>query len=129
MTEQGKLRFCEEFNLYLINRFGYKKKTAYISHDGRTITAKRKLFDLYFRWLPGNSDWGMNTLVVARIHFHQTRVGHGSALINFLVEQAPCYGYQQIAIEYANSNSAAFAQRQGFTNKAGTRDWIKKIPS
>ncbi|MTI12132.1 GNAT family N-acetyltransferase [Sansalvadorimonas verongulae] len=129
MNNQDKQQFCEALNQYLMKRFQYKRKPAYISLQSGLIAAKRKLFDLYLRWLPGETEWGKDTLVIARIHFHQKRVGHGTSLLNFLIEQAPRCKYRQIAIEFANDNSAAFAKRYGFKNNAGTRDWIKKLPT
>jgi len=38
--------------------------------------------------------------------------------LRFLAERADVYGYTEIEIECANSNSAAFAQRMGFSNPA-----------
>lgn len=67
------LRFKEDLDIYLMNRYGYKKKPSHLG-IGPNISATRKAFDLYLRFKPVR--WS-NTLVIARIEFDKTRVGNG----------------------------------------------------
>ena len=65
--------------------------------------------------------------MIARIGFTQQRAGHGRALVERLVELAPLFGYRHLAIECANENASAFAERLGFTPYEERRHWIASI--
>lgn len=115
---------------FILERFSYKPRyirTRLHSQFG-TVTAFTKQYDLYLR-LFGRPDefWPRERLVLARITFLETRVGHGRALISRLVELAPLLGYRYIGIESTNPNSSAFAQRLGFTPDEPGRNWIADI--
>ncbi len=111
-------------HLHLMKRFSYKKKPAYVSMWN--ITAYRKRFDIYIRYKPSFGCWDKNTLVIARIHFYQTRKGHGASLLKFLCEVAEKYDIAKIAIEQENENSENFAKRYGFQEFV-ERQWIIDI--
>jgi hypothetical protein len=68
--------------------------------------------------------WLLKCLTLARIGFSEQRSGHGKALLERLVTLAPIFGYQYIAIERANMNSAAFSKRMGLTSYQDRYHWI-----
>lgn len=114
--------FCEKLNEYLQTEFEYKRKHAYTSPVSSTLVAHTKMFDLYFRWLPISQSWKNNTLVIARIGFKNTRIGHGTRLLQFLCKQARKFGVEYIGIESANSNSVEFGRKLGF-ELVSERNW------
>ena len=74
-----------------------------------------------------NNYWPRECLVLARIGFTKERVGHGRALVQRLVELAPQFGYRYLAIESANANASAFAERLGFSPRDNGRHWIGAV--
>ncbi|WP_179085172.1 GNAT family N-acetyltransferase [Aquipseudomonas alcaligenes] len=87
-----------------------------------------KKYDLYFRVTPARTKrWDSNTLVIARIHFHEQRKGHGTDLMNFLVTIADRVGYTSIGIEQTNENSRRFGAKLGFTAIAGSNDMVASV--
>ena len=44
-----------------------------------------------------------------------------------LVELAPQFGYRYLAIESANANASAFAERLGFSPRDNGRHWIGAV--
>lgn len=90
MHELSIADLCEEFNVYLMDRFGYKRRPA--THNRKTISASLKKFDLYFRFRPTREPWDADTFVIARIGFQEVRQGHGTDLIRFIVSLADKYG-------------------------------------
>ena len=115
---------CDEFNVYLMNRFGYKRRPA--THNRRTISARLKKFDLYFRFRSSRTPWDVDTLVIARIGFQEVRQGHGTDLIRFIVSLADKYGIKKIGIEETNENSSLFAQKLGF-EEITTNYWLYNV--
>lgn len=57
--------------------------------------------------------WKGDTLVIARISFRCPRQGHGTRLLQFLVEQADELGFKQIAIETPSPEEQAFGREFG----------------
>lgn len=112
MTDCSIDDLCEEFNVYLMNRFGYKRKPA--THNRKTITARFKKFDLYFRYRQASGPWDESTFVLARIGFEEVRQGHGTDLVSFIVSISRKYNISRIGIEESNENSSAFAAALGF---------------
>lgn len=90
-----------------------------------TVSALSLQFDIYFRmFVKPNDYWPRECLVLARIGFTKERAGHGRALVQRLVELAPQFGYSYLAIESANANASAFAERLGFSPRDNRRHWI-----
>ena len=50
-----------------------------------------------------------------------------SRLVQRLVELAPQFGYRYLAIESANANASAFAERLGFSPRDNGRHWIGAV--
>ncbi|WP_342248110.1 GNAT family N-acetyltransferase [Pseudomonas sp. OTU2001] len=115
---------------FIVERFAYKPRYVQqqVSSSFGTVSAKTKKFDLYFR-LFANPDHicPRDCLIIARIGFKQQRAGHGSALVRYLLELAPTIGYGHVAIECANANSAAFAERLGFSPFENRRHWVGSV--
>lgn len=124
-----------ELDVFLLDRFNYKRSVAFCYF--RNITARRKKFDLYFRYfidVPPDGDpfWHNDTLVIARIYFTEERRGHGSALLRRLVDLAPRFGYTRIGIESANKGISIqnFICKFGFSPYKRTKwdgSWIAPV--
>lgn len=115
---------------FILERFAYKPRYIQqrVSKSFGTISARTKQFDLYFRLFAQPDDvCPRDCLVIARIGFKQQRVGHGRALIELLVELAPQFGYRFLAVECANANSSAFAERLGFSPYDNRRHWVGSV--
>lgn len=106
---------CNDLNEFLTVQFSYRLAPASFSVLNNTIDARRKKFDLYFRFKPSYKPWRENCLVLARIGFKSTRVGHGTALLKFIVSVSDRYSILEIGIEQSNHNSALFAKHYGFS--------------
>jgi len=113
--------FCSVLNVYLMSRYKYKTPPAY--HNIHTVSAGRKLFDLYFRFKVNSCYWRDDTLVIAVIAFNSRRKGNGLNLLEMLSDLPAEFCISKIGIEEANSQSAAFATTFGFKNFSGN-NWI-----
>lgn len=99
---------------FILERFTYKPRYVQqrVWRTFGTVSALSTQFDIYIRmFVQPKSDWPRECLVLARIGFKKERAGHGRALVQRLVELAPKFGYRYLAIESANPNASAFAQR------------------
>ncbi|MCP5326282.1 MAG: hypothetical protein H7A09_08145 [Oceanospirillaceae bacterium] len=104
--------FCEELNIFLTDRFKYKRNYAYVTPQ-KNIAATTKRFQLYIRLTPCKYFWPQNTITIARIGFYETRKGHCTELLKFILKIAP--DYMHIGIENTTDNSALFAEKLGFS--------------
>ena len=122
-----KENFKENFNQYLMKEHGYKYRLVRINAIRTTVSAYRKKFDIYLRF-PSEKykTWNNETLIIARMYFTKTRVGHGTSLLKFLVEQSALYEYKYIGLEMTNDDSAAFAKKFKFKPFNG-KDWRVNI--
>lgn len=125
---------CEELiphiRQFILERFSYQPRYVKqrVWRTFGTVSALSKQFDLYFRlFAKPDAICPRECLVIARIGFMQQRAGHGRALVERLVELAPLFGYRHLAIECANENASAFAERLGFTPYEERRHWIASI--
>ena len=83
--------------------------------------------DIYIRmFVKPNDYWPRECLVLARIGFTKERAGHGRALVQ---PGGACsqFGYRYLAIESANANASAFAERLGFSPRDNRRHWIGAV--
>ena len=111
----GKI-FTELLTDYPKRRFNHKRPGVRPGGETNLVSVNMKRYDLYFRVTPvRNKRWDSNTLVIARIHFHEQKKGHGTDLMTFLVKIAGRVGYTQIGIEQTNENSKRFGAKLGFT--------------
>lgn len=127
--ERGLLpfdRFAEDIDAYCRQRYGLKRQCVDARHP--TVGVLRAAVDLYLRFHVGES-WPVGSVVIARIGFRATRRGHGTALLQKLVEMAPTYGYQTIEIEQTGPDASIqnFVRKFGFTNTFNERNWIVPV--
>lgn len=125
---------CEELKPhvaeFILERFTYKPRYVQqrVWRTFATVSALSLQFDIYIRmFVRPNDYWPRECLVLARIGFTKERVGHGRALVKRLVELAPQFGYRYLAIESANANASAFAERLGFSPRDNGRHWIGAV--
>lgn len=122
-----KSSFCERLNLFLMDRFDYKTPPASWSTISVTVDARRKKFDLYFRFFEEEDYerfWGGKAIVISRIGFQRTRRGHGDSLLKFIVEFAQENNYEAIGIEQANTAAIKnFAKKYGFSRIGTTNNY------
>jgi len=115
--------FSDELNSYLLDRYKYKRNVVYVSLSNN-INANRKKFDIYLRWKPDSNYFEKNTLVIARLHFFETRKGNGTSLLQFFIKHSKKYKYENIMIECANENATAFAKRYNFSEYKNDSNFI-----
>ncbi|MBH3360222.1 GNAT family N-acetyltransferase [Pseudomonas guariconensis] len=125
---------CEELKPhmaeFILERFTYKPRYVQqrVWRTFATVSALSLQFDIYIRmFVKPNDYWPRECLVLARIGFMKERAGHGRALVQRLVELAPLFGYRYLAIESANANASAFAERLGFSPRDNGRHWIGTV--
>jgi hypothetical protein len=128
--EASLIEFCEELNLYLMTRYKYKKKHAYISRRN-TIRADRKYFNIYLRFKPHkNIGWGDNCLVIASIGFFKVHCGNGTSFLKFLLDVADKYCFTSIGIETASTEAIfGFATKYEFKDIKDGDNWIAPVNS
>lgn len=103
-----------EIDLYLMERFKYRKPLVSLTVDNVIITRRNSQIDLYLRIRRIESRFPPDSLIIARLSFRKERIGHGTQFIRFLTEVAHRYGFNHIGIECANTKSSAFAKKLGF---------------
>lgn len=127
-SEASAKVFAELLTDYLKQRFKYKLPAVTFGLPTHLVDARRKRYDLYFRVTPPKSTlWSSNTLVVARIGFHQEREGHGTNMMAFLVRIAEQVGYTHIGIEQANEKAAALGAKLGFTQFGTEKNFLAPV--
>ncbi|UUD64504.1 GNAT family N-acetyltransferase [Pseudomonas seleniipraecipitans] len=127
-AEQVTSTFAALLKEHLKKRFDYKRLRVSQSLS-RTVFAKTAKYELYFRVTPlaSNHGWDNHTLVIARICFRDQRQGHGTALLQFLVDIAGKLPYTHIGIEQANPDATAFGTRFGFTRYGKGKDLLASV--
>lgn len=119
--------FSNELSRYLLSRLNYQEGCN-VSLSG-TVCAYSETVDLYLRFPPNSGDWPTNTLVIARIGFHDQRVGHGTSFLQFLVKQSGIYGYADIGVEQTHPGDSIqnFVRKHGFNALDDNRNWIVSV--
>ncbi len=105
--------FCADLDVHLKLEFGYKRRIA-VRGLGPTIAAKRKAFWIYIRYHI-ETPFECETLVLSTISFKNTRNGHGTRLLAFLISIADKHNYRFIRIENVGQLSETLAVKYGFT--------------
>jgi hypothetical protein len=121
-------RFADDIDRYVLNRFCYKRRC--VTSSGQTVMVNRQKADLYFRFRPTqNIHWPPDSLVIARIRFATQRVGHGTHLLDFLVQLSGKYEYTTIGIErtHDGENIQNFVGKYGFELFKSSGDWIVSV--
>ncbi len=109
--------FCNELNIYLKERYLYKKNVCYATNFWKVITShKRSKLELYIRYWNYHidNDLTLISVVLARIYFRDQRIGNGRSLLEFFCKCAKKYDVQKIYIESANPASSKFAKKYKF---------------
>lgn len=128
MDSQLQNEVCLHLGSYLMKEFSYKTQPTSLGvRNSFAINADRRFFHLYLRCLEKDSHWPSITLVIVRWCFLEQRAGHGTNLVDFLIEISLHLGISYIGIESANQASAALALKKGFSYHESERDLILKI--
>lgn len=130
MTKEEDLlafnRFAQEIDAYCRQRYGLKRQCT----DPRypTLGVQRKAIELYLRFRVVDG-WPEPSVVIARIGFHDKHRGHGTALLDKLVQMAPTYGHRHIEVEQTGPDIGVqnFVRKFGFTNTSDERNWIAPV--
>ncbi len=125
MKKEDISEFGADLEQHCMKEFNYKRSYCWVSPLVGTLMYAPSKVDLYIRWQPNSIVWKDDTLVIARIYLREVRVGHGTRLLNFIVNLADKYHYKKIVIECANDNSSGFARHHGFqmVEKGKSKDW------
>jgi hypothetical protein len=120
-------KFSNELNHFLLSRLNYQDGCN-ISLSG-TVCAYSETVDLYLRFPPVSGDWPTDTLVIARIGFNDQRAGHGTSLLQFLVELGGVYGYANIGIEqtHRGDDIQNFVRKHRFRPLDNNCNWIVSV--
>jgi hypothetical protein len=145
MKKPEHISFAKNLEDWVRKRFNIDPNVTYLSHitlGGNLDLKHEKICELYLRLWPEVFDgtgrdignWPASTLVIARIEFGETKIGHGRALLEFLVSKAEIFGYEKIALEYTHDGDdvQGFAKRLGFTHAwphdtHPQRNWIAPV--
>lgn len=110
--DKDLLLFCEEINDFYKEELSYKIRVAKLSGINNIHVSKGSN-TLHLRFKP-EGYWGNKTVVISNISFNETRKGHGTNLLKFLVKKAQVYNYNMIGIEETNEASESFALKFRF---------------
>ncbi len=112
-----------------MKRYHYNRTTT--QHAlGCNIKARRKAFDLYFRFKPDDIFWPPDSIVVARIGFDKRRIGNGGSLLKFLINQSKEFDLRHVAIEQTHTDAGkGFAVKYGFQSRDNQKNWSISIES
>lgn len=125
MTEYEEIR--NAIDLYLMERFKYRKSLVWLTMDNVITTRRNSRVDLYLRIRKVESRFPSDCLIIARLGFSKERAGHGTHFLRFLAKVAQKYGFRHIGIECANAKSGAFAKKLGFYSIDGENHVITVI--
>jgi len=110
------LRFSPYLQEYLKERFSYRRLEI-DSGLVNTLCIRTVKLDIYLRFaFEEEQSWPKNTVVIARIGFKKTRLGHGDHFIRFIESLASEFEISHIAIESCNAKSYAFSRKYGFVD-------------
>jgi len=113
---------AEDIDSYLRDAYNYKRKIC--SCSNKNITARRAMFDLYFRYNVKGWIWTEDMLIIARIYFHTGKKGNGRSLLQYLVDISDKYNFTKIALECTNTTDGKrFAKRYKFENLDSEKHW------
>lgn len=123
---------CEELKPhaaeFILKRFKPRYVQQRVWRTVATVSALSTQFDIYIRlFVKPNDYWPRECPVLARIGFTKEGAGHGRVLVQRLVELALQFGYRYLAIESANANASAFAERLGFSPRDNGHHWIGAV--
>lgn len=108
------LDFMAALEKFLRAQFKYRTQLT-IKGLGPTIDVSRHSVRLYLRFKPDHYAYDLDRpLVIAVMGFRQRQQGHGTALLNFIIDHADEFDLGTIALESANSQASAFAEKRGF---------------
>lgn len=65
--------------------------------------------------------------MIARFAFKNTREGNGSDFLKFVLSNDAKFGFEHIAIECANEESASFAQKFGCRYLGRKHNWCAPV--
>lgn len=119
-TSQQKIagqasEFCRLLNLYFMKKYSYRRGPTSLG-VGNNICIQRSRVYLYLRFKAKIAGFmHLNPIVIAAIDFRRSRKGDGTVFLKFLVQQAPHFGIDSIAIECPHSESIrSFGKKFGF---------------
>lgn len=121
-------KFCFKLNGYLRKRYSCKDFPARPSGKSN-ISAYNKNFELFLRFKPlDNTWWPKNTLVIAGFGFKKKRIGNGTSLLKFFVNEAKIFDINFIGIENLDSlEGKAFSSKHKFRyigERENENNWI-----
>ena len=99
---------------FLRTRFKYKTQLT-IKCLGSNIAVSRHSVELYLRFKPKHYSHVVDRpIVIAKMYFSQRKKGHGTALLNFLIDLADEFDLGSVVLESTNTASTEFAKKRGF---------------
>jgi len=122
MDNSELTEFMKVLEKFLRTRFNYKTQLT-VKSLGPTVTVSRHSVELYLRFKPKHYAQDLDRpLVIAVMHFRQRQKGHGTALLNFLIDLADEFNLGTIVLESTNIPSTAFAKSRGFIRYPAMRN-------
>ena len=122
MDNSELMDFMNALEKFLRARFRYKTQLTSKSL-GPTIRVSRHSVELYLRFKPKHYAQDLDRpLVIAVMHFRQRKKGHGTALLNFLIDLADEFDLGTIVLESTNIASTSFAKKRGFIRYPAMRN-------
>jgi hypothetical protein len=118
MNEYEEIR--EAIDMYLMERFKYRRSLVGLTPDNVVTTHRNSRIDLYLRIRRMESLFPPDCLIIARIGFSKERAGHGTHFVRFLAGIAVKYRFRYIGMESTNDKSRALADKLGFRSTDGS---------
>ena len=116
-----------DLNSFFADEFGCKKPPCNYPMYNRTLDFQRAAFDVHLRYYKSPIYEGM-LLVIARVSFKKTRVGHMTRFLEYIVKISNRHNIKNVALEQTITDAGvAAAESFGFSNSFNELNWIISI--
>lgn len=126
LSKQQQIDFSTGFLEFLLNEFAGKRHSAIVNHNTTAQFDIGSKLSIYLRFPKNNvTTFPKHTIIIANISIAKQRMGHGTAILRYLLMSAKNYKYEYIGIEQAGTVPMYnFAEKNGF-DRIGSQNSIE----